>query len=48
MSKAAAINVSKRIRQAGLAILCLITAQALLAVASCEPELAPMAARAAH
>ncbi|MBO9707695.1 MAG: hypothetical protein J7521_05750 [Caulobacter sp.] len=45
MAADAAIFVSKRLQRAAFAILCLIAAQFVLA--SCEPEPAAMAARAA-
>lgn len=43
MAKTAAIPVSKRLHRAAFTFLCLMTAQ--LALASCEPEPAAMAAR---
>jgi hypothetical protein len=47
MASKAAVSVSKRIGKVLLAALCLITAQALLGLASCEPANSPMAARTA-
>jgi hypothetical protein len=43
MAADAAIFVSKRLQRAAFAILCLIVAQ--FALASCQPEPTPMAAR---
>jgi len=34
----AAIYVSKRLQRAAFALLCIVTAQMVLAVASCEPD----------
>ena len=45
MAADAAIFVSKRLQRAAFAILCLISAQLILA--SCEPEPSAMAARIA-
>ena len=44
MSADKAIYVSKRLQRAAFALLCLLTAQLVLAVASCEPEPAAMGA----
>ncbi|QTC91692.1 hypothetical protein [Brevundimonas goettingensis] len=45
MAKAIALNVSNRLQPVAAAILCLMAAQ--LITASCTPEPAPYAARAA-
>ena len=45
MAVAAAAFVSKRLQRAAFSILCLISAQLLISLSSCEPEVAPMAAR---
>lgn len=42
-----AIFVSKRLQRPAAALLCLIAAQLVLQLASCEPEPAAMAARVA-
>ena len=39
--------VSKRLQRPAAALLCLMAAQMLLGLASCEPEPSPMAARVA-
>ncbi|ODT63921.1 MAG: hypothetical protein ABS77_02245 [Phenylobacterium sp. SCN 69-14] len=44
MSADKAIYVSKRLQRAAFALLCLLAAQLVLAVASCEPEPAAMGA----
>ena len=44
MSADTAIYVSKRLQRAAFALLCLLAAQLVLAVASCEPEPAAMGA----
>ncbi|WP_312161544.1 hypothetical protein [Phenylobacterium sp.] len=44
MAADAAIYVSKRLQRAAFALLCLLAAQLLLAVASCEPEQVSMGA----
>jgi len=44
MATDAAIFVSKRLQRAAFALLCLMAAQLLLAVASCEPEQVAMGA----
>ena len=44
MSADTAIYVSKRLQCAAFALLCLLAAQLVLAVASCEPEPAAMGA----
>jgi hypothetical protein len=41
------IFVSKRLQRPAAALLCLIAAQLVLTLASCEPEPSPMAARVA-
>jgi hypothetical protein len=38
MAADAAIFVSKRLQRAAFALMCILTAQLVLAVASCEPE----------
>jgi hypothetical protein len=45
MGAKAAIFVSKRLQRPAFAFLCLVTAQLVLALASCEAEPAAMAAR---
>lgn len=42
-----AIFVSKRLQRPAAALLCLMAAQLLLGLASCQPEPTPMAARVA-
>lgn len=44
MAADAAIYVSKRLQRAAFALLCLLAAQLVLAVASCEPEQVAMGA----
>ena len=46
MAANAAIFVSKRLQRVALALLCILTAQMVLAVASCEPEQVSMGAAA--
>jgi hypothetical protein len=41
-----AIFVSKRLQRAAAALLCLMALQALICLASCEPEIAPQASAA--
>jgi len=41
------IFVSKRLQRVAAAILCLMAIQMALSLASCEPELVPMAGRVA-
>ena len=47
MAVTAAIFVSKRLQRVGFAFICLITAQMLITLSSCEPEPSAMAARVA-
>ena len=48
MVGAPALFVSKRLNRSAIAVICLVTVQVLLAVASCEPEPTPMAAKVAQ
>jgi len=47
MASQVAIFVSKRLQRPAAAFLCLMAAQLLLGLASCQPEPTPMAARVA-
>jgi hypothetical protein len=47
MAAQVAIFVSKRLQRPAAALLCLMAAQLLFTVASCQPEPTPMAARVA-
>ena len=47
MAASVAFFVSKRLQRPAAAMLCLMAAQLLLGLASCEPEPAAMAARVA-
>jgi hypothetical protein len=47
MAADTAIDVSKRLRRPGLALMCLITMQVLVSLSTCHPEQLPMAARVA-
>jgi hypothetical protein len=47
MAARTAIFVSKRLQRPAAALLCLMTAQLLFTLASCEPEPSAMAARVA-
>ena len=46
MAARAAIYVSKRLQRPVVAIMCLFAAQLIMTLASCQPEITPMAARA--
>ncbi|CAN5192931.1 hypothetical protein BH11PSE2_BH11PSE2_16640 [soil metagenome] len=47
MARAAVMFVSKRLQRVAFAFLCLITAQMVTVLSSCEPEPSAMAARVA-
>jgi hypothetical protein len=48
MAGAFAFLVSNRLRRPFVALVCLVAAQALLGLASCQPEPTPMAAKVGH